>query len=193
MPLVVDKDQVREEILQAFDRCMKDTPMTNVSLRDIAKEAGMSHANLLNYFSSKDDIIISYVKYIRYFIGEKCVEWFDTHSRKRYKSNLSYLNAFMAYVANGKAGEERPVANNQIYVLAQYNPEIKALVQEEFEEWRKIMEECLVRVYGDEVGPKEAEVLVILIAGTFILNHNDALTGKVNNNIIGLFGNLIDS
>ena len=52
MPLIVDRDKVRIDILMAFERCMKDTPMMNVSLRDIAREAGMSHANLLNYFKS---------------------------------------------------------------------------------------------------------------------------------------------
>lgn len=192
MPLVVDKDQVRRDILMAFERCMKDTPMNSVSLRDIAGEAGMSHANLLNYFSSKDDLIISYVKYIRTFIGDKCQEWFATHSRKRYKSNLSYMNAFMSYVANGKDGESRPIANTQVYVMAQYNSEIAVLVKEEFDEWRRIMEECLVDVYGEKVGRKEAEVMMILIAGTFICNHTHALTGKVNDNIIGLFGNLVN-
>jgi hypothetical protein len=47
-----------------------------------------------------------------------------------------------------------------------------------------------VEVYGDEVGRKEAEVLMILVAGTFICNYNKVLTGKINNNIIGLIGNL---
>ena len=193
MPLVVDKEQVRLDILRAFEKCMETTPMSNVSLRDIAKEAGMSHANLLNYFSSKDDLIISYVRYVRSFIGNKCKEWFATHSRKRYKSNLSYMNAFMAYVANGKAGEVRPSAHTQIYVLARYNPEIAKLVKDEFNEWRHIMEECLVGVYGEEVGMKEAEVMMILIAGTFICNYNDALTGKVNNSIISQFSHLVNN
>lgn len=46
MPLIVDKDAVRRDILMAFQRCMEKKPMAKVSLRDIAAEAGMSHANL---------------------------------------------------------------------------------------------------------------------------------------------------
>ena len=176
----------------AFERCMKDIPMSNVSLRDIAKEAGMSHANLLNYFSSKDDLIVSYVRYTRDYITDKCREWFDTHSRKRYKSNLSYMNAFMSYVASDDIGEKRPNSTTQIYVLAHYNPEIAELVREEFAEWRKVMEECLVRIYGSKAGKKEAEVMMILVAGTFICNYNNALTGKANDNMLGLFGNLVN-
>lgn len=65
MPIIVDKDAVREEILMAFQRCIVRKPMTNISLRDIAREAGMSHPKLLNYFTDKDEIILSYCKYTR--------------------------------------------------------------------------------------------------------------------------------
>ena len=50
MPIIVDKDAMRLEILMAFQRCIEKKPMTKVSLRDIAAEAGMSHAKLLCYF-----------------------------------------------------------------------------------------------------------------------------------------------
>ena len=62
MPLIVDKAAVREEILMAFQRCIDKKPLMNVSLRDIAAEAGMSHPKLLNYFGSKDELILSYVR-----------------------------------------------------------------------------------------------------------------------------------
>lgn len=193
MPLIVDKEKVRMEILMAFERCMKTIPMMNVSLRDIAKEAGMSHANLLNYFTSKDDLIISYVRYVRDFVSQICIEWFATHSRKRYKSNINYLNAFMSYVAENSFGEKRPGALAQIYVLTHYSPEIAELVKEEFIAWRKVMEEALVNVYGEEVGKKEAEVMVILIVGTLIANYCDVHTGKIKDNMVSQFSKLLES
>ena len=193
MPLIVDKDKVRMDILMAFERCMKETPMMNVSLRDIAKEAGMSHANLLNYFTSKDDLVVSYVRYVRDFVSRICVDWFATHSRRRYKSNINYLNAFMAYVSENSFGERRPGALAQIYVLTHYNSEIADLVKEEFEEWRKVMEETLINIYGDEVGRKEAEAMVILIAGTLICNYCDVHTGRISGSMVSQFSKLIES
>lgn len=193
MPLIVDKDKVRLDILMAFERCMKVTPMMNVSLRDIAKEAGMSHANLLNYFASKDDLVMSYIKYVRDFVSQICINWFESHSRKRYKSNLNYLNAFMAYVAENKFGDKRPNALAQIYVLTHYNPEIATLVRDEFAEWRRVMEEALVKVYGGEVGRKEAEAMVILIAGTLICNYCDVHTGRISSNMVSQFEKLLES
>ena len=59
MPIIVDKEAVRQEILMALQRCVDKKPLTNISLRDIAAEAGMSHPKLLNYFESRDAIILA--------------------------------------------------------------------------------------------------------------------------------------
>ena len=100
MPIIVDRDQIRRDILMAFQRCIERKPMMNVSLRDIAAEAGMSHAKLLNYFESRNDLILAYVRYTREYMCEKCSQWFAGHDRADYDSNLAYMNAFMDYVAN---------------------------------------------------------------------------------------------
>lgn len=191
MPLIVDKEAVRMEILMAFQRCIDKKPLTNVSLRDIAAEANMSHAKLLNYFDSKEELLISYVRYTREFMSGKCVEWFKSHPRADFDSNIEYMNAFMSYVARGKVGEERPNATTQTYVLAHYNARVAELVKDEFKEWRTVMEACLKEIYGEDVGAREAEGMMILIAGTFICNYNNALTGNISDDIIGSFDKLL--
>lgn len=191
MPLIVDKEAIREEILMAFQRCIEKKPLMNVSLRDIAAEAGMSHPKLLNYFGSKEELILSYVRYIREFMSEKCKQWFAEHDRADYESNLAYMNAFMSYVARGKVGENRPNATTQTYVLAHYNERVAELIREEFAEWRRVMEQCLKNIYGESVGRREAEGMMILIAGTFICNYNDALTGDISDDILGSFRRLL--
>ena len=193
MPLIVDKEAVRMEILMAFQRCIDRKPLTNVSLRDIAAEANMSHAKLLNYFDSKEELLVSYVRYTRDFMSQKCLAWFNEHDRADYGSNVEYMNAFMSYVARGKTGEQRPNATTQTYILAHYNERVGELVREEFAEWRRVMELCLKRIYGDEVGAPEAEGMMILIAGTFICNYNNALTGGISDDIIGSFDKLLQS
>ena len=190
MPLVVDHEEVKKCILMAFQACIEEKPLTNITLRDIAKKADMPHTKLLYYFENKKDLIKSYVKYTRDYMSEKCVEWFINHPRENHSSGFEYLNAFMEYVATGKAGENRPNATTQTYVLAQYDPEIAALVKQEFWNWKSTMEDCLKAIFDDSFGENEAEAMMILISGTFICNYNRALTGKINSNIIGLIGNL---
>ena len=193
MPKIVDKEKVRLEIIMAFQRCIEKKTIDKITLRDIAAEANMSHPKLLNYFESKDDLIISYVKYTKDYMSEHCKTWFYTHPRTDYLTNLDYMNAFMSYVANGAEGEFRPNATTQTYVLGHYSEEIGKLVTAEFKEWREVMEKCLSLIYGPEIGAKEAEAMMILISGTFICNYNRALTGAINDNIIGYLGNLTKS
>ena len=190
MPLIVDHDAVKNTILMAFQECIEEKPLTNITLRDIAKKAGMPHSKLLYYFDDKKDLMKSYVTYTRDYMSEKCVQWFSDNPRESFDSNHAYLNAFMQYVATGKVGENRPNATTQTYVLAHYDPEIAELVQQEFRDWREIMEGCLKAIYGDEVGENEAEAMMILISGTFICNYNNALTGKINANILDHIGSL---
>ena len=193
MPLIVDREAVRMEILMAFERCIEKKPMTKISLRDIAEEAGMSHPKLLHYFENRDDLVFSYVRYTKDFMTEKCKAWFASHPRADYESNLAYMNAFMSYVARGEPGEQRPNATTQTYVLTHYDEKVAQLVRDEFREWRETMEQCLIAIYGPEVGKREAEAMMILIAGTFICNYNGALTGEISDNIIGYLGNLTRS
>ena len=190
MPLIVDRNAVRMDILMAFQACIEEKPFTNITLRDIAQKAGMAHTKLLYYFKNKEDLLMSYVKYTQDYMSDKCVEWFMENPREGFDSNIAYLNAFMQYVAEGKVGENRPNATTQTYVLAHYNEEVRKLVIAEFRAWRTTMEACLIAIYGDEVGPKEAEAMMILISGTFICNYNGALTGNINSNILGCLGNL---
>ena len=150
-------------------------------------------AFILNYFESRDDLVVSYVRYTKDFMTEKCKAWFLEHDRRDYESNLAYMNAFMSYVANGKAGEECPNATTQTYVLTHYNEEVARLVKAEFKEWRETMEQCLIAVYGEAAGKQEAEAMMILITGTFLCNYNGVLTGGINYNIIGYLSNLAKS
>lgn len=193
MPKIVDREQMRMDILMAFQRCIETKPIESISLRDIAEEAGMSHPSLLHYFSTRDELVLEYVKYTRKYMTEHCMTWFATHDRKEYDSNLAFLNDFMHYVAEAPEGELRPNATTQTYVLGHYKDEIGKMVTDEFREWRNIMEKCLVEVYGEEAGEREAEAMMILISGTFICNYNRALTGEINDNIIGFLANLARS
>ncbi len=184
MPLVVDKEEERKKILRAFESCLKKKPVFSISLRDIAKEARMTHPKLLNYFSSKDAIVLAYCSYINNYMSEHCKRWFKEHDFHDYKDKQAYMNAFMEYVANGKEGEKRPVATVQTYVLARYNRDVDKMVKEEFAAWRKLMQECLKDVFGEETSEADGEYMMILIAGVFICHYNGVLSGKINDSLM---------
>ncbi len=188
MPLVVDKEKERKKILMAFESCLKKKPVFSISLRDIAKEAKMTHPKLLNYFQSKDDIVIAYCDYIKNFMSNHCRAWFKEHDPKDFSDKRAYMNSFMQYVAEGKDDEERPIATVQTYVLAKYNADVERMVKEEFHTWRALMKECLVGVFGQEATDADSEYMMILIAGVFICRYNDVLSGEINDRLLNASG-----
>lgn len=190
MPKIVDREKIRHEILRAFEACIEDKPISNISLRDIAAKAHMTHPKLLNYFAGKDDIILAYCEHIKLYRAEQCEKWFDMHDPKEYASPLDYMNAFMQHVMENGSCAGAPKAAVQTYVLAKYNQDIQDFLKEEFAVWRETMEKCLKRVYGSAVGSAEAEAMMVLITGAFVCNYTGALTGQITQNILSQFLNL---
>ena len=47
MPLVVDKEKEKAKILVAFEKCIAEKPLFNITLWDIASKAGMTHPKLI--------------------------------------------------------------------------------------------------------------------------------------------------
>ncbi len=184
MPLIVNKEEERNKILKAFEECIKEKPIFQISLRDIAKKAKMSHPKLLNYFNNKDELVLCYCNYIKCFMSDHCKLWFDSNSPQNYKDKKEYMNAFMEYVANGKKGETRPIATVQTYVLAKYNNDVSKMIKEEFFQWKNLMKECLIKVYGKEASDEDAEYMMILIAGVFICKYNDVLSSSISTHLM---------
>jgi len=190
MPLIVDKEEVQKQIIDALQECIRGKPLASISMRDVAKQAHMSHQKLLYYFHDKNDLVYSYVRYAKDFFSDKCMEWFDKNEKQKYESNSEYINRFLKYVAEFGKDESRPNATVQIYVMAQYDKTIFTMIQDMFFDWKKTMQECLIKIYGDTVDEKEAEAMMILISGTFLCNYNQVLSGNINAEILKCMMNL---
>ena len=188
MPLVVNKEEERAKILLAFEQCLTEKPIFSVSLRDIARQAHMTHPKLLNYFQNKDELVLAYCDYIKDFMSEHCRMWFAEHLPKDYPDKQAYMNAFMQYVADGKEGEQRPLATVQTYVLAKYNANVERMVKEEFLSWKALMKECLAGVFGEQATDADSEYMMIYIAGVFVCRYNGVLSGKYNSTLMSASG-----
>lgn len=184
MPLVVDREKEKEKILRAFEECLVDKPIFNVSLRDIASRAGMTHPKILCYFDSKEELVREYCRYTKTYMYSHCEKWFREHRREEYKTKREYLNAFLEYVAKGEDGETRPTATVQTYVLAKYHSDIKEMIHEEFMEWKALMKRCLESVYGEDVTDADAEYMMVLITGIFICHYNGVLSPGYGDDIL---------
>ncbi|OLT31228.1 hypothetical protein BJF84_04490 [Rhodococcus sp. CUA-806] len=59
MPKVVDHSQRRVEIIEAASRVIVRSGLNGMTIREVAREAGVSNGVIDHYFDSRDDIVIS--------------------------------------------------------------------------------------------------------------------------------------
>jgi hypothetical protein len=62
---VVDHDKFREELLENCFKIFSQKGYSKVSIRDIAKETGLSTGSIYHYFKNKADILEQMFSYIR--------------------------------------------------------------------------------------------------------------------------------
>lgn len=65
MPKIVDHEERRRNIAEAVYRLIGAEGMDAVSLRDVAKEAGVSMGSVQHYFKTKDDMLLFALSYMR--------------------------------------------------------------------------------------------------------------------------------
>lgn len=191
MPKIIDREQIKNEIVVAFQQCLNEKPIAKTTLRDIAQKAGMSHSKLLCYFENKNEIVFTCAKNIRIYFTQRCIQWFNTHNREDYSSNEEYFNCFLEILTGNQVDQNRLNATFQIFVLAHYDESIAKLVAEENFAWRKALQDCLAPMFGNKITQDEIEVLLVLIAGTYTGNYNRAFSGNVNSRILTCIGNII--
>lgn len=65
MPKVVDHDKIREELLENCFKIFSQKGYSKVSIREIAKETGLSTGSIYHYFKNKEEILEQMFSYIR--------------------------------------------------------------------------------------------------------------------------------
>ncbi|MEU7004308.1 TetR/AcrR family transcriptional regulator [Nonomuraea sp. NPDC046570] len=71
MPKIVDHDDRRRHIAEAVHRIIHDKGMENVSLREVAAEAGMSMGAVQYYVTTKNQMLLLALEHIGIWIGNR--------------------------------------------------------------------------------------------------------------------------
>lgn len=173
MPKIVNPDNERKNILTAFEHCLLSKPINSVTVRDIAKEAGISHAKIFFYFNNKEEIIMAYAKHIAQvycqgFEGITAKAFQNTHSKIELLKNL----ILELYSLDKNNIVEKAYA--QIYILGQYSEEMRKIILEAYAGWRESIKVMLAH-FDPHATDSEARSILVLVEGILIYRMNDAL------------------
>ena len=64
MPKIVDHDAQRLKFAEAAMRLIAGKGIEAVTMRAVAREAGLSYGSLFHYFDSKDDLLMHAVRHL---------------------------------------------------------------------------------------------------------------------------------
>lgn len=172
MPKKVDKDNIKMLILEAFQRCMLMKPLYKVSMRDIAKEAGISHAKIFYYFETKEELVIEYVRYVTSVYADFYTDIFD--KAINVKGDAEILNNMIHQLYATKDREIYGKIFMQVYAEAAYSHEIYKIVQDTYRSWMENILAGLEKLYG-KGQDKSAKSLFFFLEGLAMLLTNTEL------------------
>ena len=78
VPKLVDHDERREELVRAVWRIIAERGIDEVTIREIAREAGYSSGALGHYFENKDDLLVTAFRISHEHINARYDEEIDT-------------------------------------------------------------------------------------------------------------------
>ena len=174
MPKVVDKQAVRKKIVEAFRECLKEKPFDKVSLRDIAKQAGLPHTTILNYYDTKQEIVLAYVEEVADYTYRAGHRWLTEHHAAEFASPEEYIKAFLMFTKKD-APDISPVYTGalNIYASGQTNRELAAYVKEEQHLWNEENTKLICRELNlPDVNPLIGNYIFSCVQAVCMISYN---------------------
>lgn len=182
MPIVVDKEMIKNEIIEAFDRLSLERPLTDISLREIAIEAGMSHSKILRYFGNKNSLYEACVHWVAEKQKKSIVLWLELHKYEKDIDKIDYLNQFFEFLCGDEFKAVSPRNIIITCVMGAYNDQIMNIIQTEFENLKNIFIQHLSDIYCLNLTQNEKMAFDIIFYGIYFSDFLGALPveNKVN-------------
>jgi AcrR family transcriptional regulator len=149
MPTSKKPEDKKIQILEALNQCLQEKPFDKTSIKDIARVAGVNHGLLHYYFKNKEDILTQYIEYVidhykamfNVWLGEK-------QSRKM--NNRELIEDFFEFM-NSRITLNKKLSKVfiEIWEIAAYNDNIRAILQQAYQEWISALSEMLSTVTND--------------------------------------------
>lgn len=178
MPLIVDKEAVKQNIMLALQRLSEKRPLTAISLREIATEAGMSHSKILRYFSDKNSLLVACVHWASGFMYEQAEKWFGNHHLADFPDKISYLDAFFLHFQTNQTRNVSPQDVVMTCALSAYSDEIRSAAAEEFSRMNSLFCRRFSEEFGKALSREEVHTISVLFYGIYFSRFNGTISEK---------------
>ena len=185
MPLVVNKDEIKLQILKAYERLSEQKPLTEISLREVAAEAGMSHTKVLRYFNNKNTLYVESARWATDMMVNDVQQWFDTHSISDYADERQFIDSFFVDVRCAGSGSVSPRSIVMTCALAAYSEELKQVIQEAYSRLQSVFRCSLEAAFDRPLTEQELYSVTIIYSGVFFSSANESMPNDPCVQILG--------
>lgn len=173
MPLIVDKEKIKIEILDAYNRLSDTRPITDISLREISREASMSHSKVLRYFGDKNSLNIAAVHRAGQMLCSQIIDWFEARDIKEFSDMKAYMNAFFHSVSESRNMLITPKKIIMTTALAPYSKELQNAVREELHHIYVTLQEQFAANYEKKLSEEEIHIIFFIYFGIYYVGFID--------------------
>ena len=134
-----EKEQRRNDILKAAEKLFLSREYDNVSMNDIAREAGISKGTLHYYYPSKDELIYDIAQQHFTVVKSSVLKWIEN-----VRGQTSFAEILKVVLGSFLEAETRNKLH--LYLLQEAvvnNEHIRQRFQESYQEWRILIKEEL--------------------------------------------------
>ena len=179
MPLIVDREQVRQEILHALQQCLEEKPLLKVSMRDIAAKAKIAHSKINYYFNTKEKLLLAYIEFFAISYQSEIEHWYIKYKQNNANLNESSQTIVKHFIKDMVliSHQKQSWAFTQISTMGQYNMEIRSAIKNVYNDWRESIKRVLEEIYRgeDDHMVYKAEAVLIIIDGLLIYSLHEKI------------------
>ena len=143
MPRKKNPEDKKNQILNALHQCLQEKPFDKTSIKDIARMAGINHGLLHYYFKNKEEMLIQYIEYVIDYNKSLFTDWL-TDKQSQAIGEKELIEDFFEFM-NSRITLDKKLSKVfiEIWKIAAYNPEIKVILQQAYQEWIDTLAEML--------------------------------------------------
>lgn len=149
MPSKKDPEEKKIQILEALNQCLQEKPFDKTSIKDIARTAGVNHGLLHYYFKNKEDILTQYIEYVIDHYKKMFTSWLGEKQNHNI-GDRELIEDFFEFM-NSRITLNKKLSKVfiEIWKIAAYNDNIRAILQQAYQEWISALSEMLNTVTND--------------------------------------------
>jgi len=161
MPRKKDQEDKKNLILNALHQCLQEKPFDKTSIKDIARAAGVNHGLLHYYFKNKEEMLIRYIEYVIDYNKSLFMDWL-TDKQTHPIGEKELIEDFFKFM-NSRITLDKKLSKVfiEIWEIAAYNPDIKAILQQAYKEWINTLAEMLNTLIKNPAAAKQISAATV--------------------------------